>query len=220
MVLSKKIIAFDFDGTLVDSISDVQMAINSAVEKMGYNAFDDHTMNYLVGPDLETSMTKMINCSLFKFSDFEKLFSQFYEQQMVSTTTLYDGVVKTLDWLKGAGKRCIVYTNKPSDQAVKICKTLGIFDYFSDIIGPDTYNIAKPNPLGLKRIMEKYNVDPSDLIMIGDTEIDIQVAKNVNVDVLAVTYGYRYYDDLSKEKPTGFLNSLTDLINHKRIELN
>ena len=208
----KKLIVFDFDGTLVDSIIDVKHSINSAIVDMGYPAFDDIKIGYLIGPDLETSLCKMMGDDTFDFARFEVLFGNHYNSIMTQSTTLYPGVVSLLTQLTRQGLTCAVFTNKPQAQAEKMAKTFNIHHFFSDIIGPDTFDSPKPNPLGLTKLMEKYEVSPSEVLMIGDTEIDIRTAKAADVDVYAVTYGYRSMEELKEEEPTGFITSLADCV--------
>ena len=116
----KKLVVFDFDGTLVDSIIDVKYSINAAIVDMGYSAFDDIEINYLIGPDLKTSLSQMINDKAFNFTRFEELFCQHYDSMMTTHTQCYPGVKLLLTHLTQQGYRCAVFTNKPQAQAEKL----------------------------------------------------------------------------------------------------
>jgi len=212
MLGNKKLIVFDFDGTLINSHEDVKVSINKALHDMGYPTLSNDRINQLIGPDLEQALANVIDDTLFDFKQFEILFVHYYDQLMVSSTALYPGVKQTLTWLQDQAKQLAILTNKPANQAIKIAKELQIDSFFCDIVGPDTFNSAKPNPTGLLSLIKKSNMDVSQVLFIGDTEVDIQTGNAANVDVLAVTYGYRTINQLNSEKPIGFLHSITDLI--------
>ena len=104
-------------------------------------------------------------------------------------------------------------TNKPSNQSIDILKYFEIDTFFNRIIGPDTFNLAKPNPIGISKIQQESRCTLDEIIFIGDTEIDIQTAHNANVTSVAVTYGYRDSLFLKQENPSYVISNLLELFN-------
>lgn len=215
MLDDKQVFVFDLDGTLIDSMQDVMIALNDALEICGFNRLDNLSVKALIGPDLRDLLADTINDNSFDFDVFEKEFVRLYKDQKFSTTTLYPEVVETLSKLVQKNKKVYVLTNKPSYQSIDILKHLNIDKFIDKIIGPDTYNLAKPNPIGISKIQEETQCELIDMVFIGDTEIDIQTAKNANITSVAVSYGYRDSVLLENEKPTYIISSLSDLFTLK-----
>ncbi len=217
----KRCIVFDLDGTLIDSIKDVEYCINLALTTMGLPPLNKAAIQTLIGPDLEEQLGKVVNNEAFKFSEFIAHYVSFYTQNSVRTTTLYPHVSRVLSDIKSHGCYCYILTNKPQDQAEVILKHLGIHHYFSKIMGVDTYAKPKPSPYALHQLQDEYGFNQKEMIMIGDTEVDIKTAHAANIESIGVTYGYRTQNELKKEAPTALIDNLSSLLKtvsfHKRV---
>ncbi len=216
MLFHKNIFIFDLDGTLINSIQDVRDSINLALKRYGFKPLSWTAIKSLVGPDLKGTITQHVNDKRFEFELFEKEFVKIYKQKKCETTELYPGVLDTLKYLYEKNKIIYVLTNKPENQSTDIINLLGISKYIKKIIGPDTYKSPKPNPIGVYKIKESQNCNDEDMILIGDTEVDIETAKNANITSIAVTYGYRSKTELSQMQPDYFIENIKEIVSLTR----
>lgn len=212
MINQKKLFIFDLDGTLIDSFIDVHNAMNQALNDCGFSSLNRDEIRQLIGPDLQFSMSNKINSSSFNYDDFIKKYRDYYVDSSTTHTRLYNKVEWVLNSLKDQDKQLAVLTNKSEDQAKLILSKLNIIHYFSFVAGPDTYNVAKPDPKGISNLCSHLNVPILDSVFIGDTEIDLLTATNVDMTSVAVTYGYRTRAELLNYSPSFIIDSLDDLL--------
>tara|TARA_B100000427_G_scaffold329735_1_gene347396 strand:- start:6165 stop:6842 length:678 start_codon:yes stop_codon:yes gene_type:complete len=210
IINDKDTFIFDLDGTLIDSFHDVKNAINQALIQLNFKPLENIAIKTLIGPNLGDPLTKLINNPKFNFKEFEPIFSHYYTQKKTNNTCLYPGVKTTLKTLANKNKNLFILTNKPAYQAIQICKQLTISQYMLEIIGPDTYE-PKPSPKAIHNITNNYNLDTEKIVMIGDTEIDIQTAKAAKITSIAVTYGYRSKHELLSENPNHIIDTLNEI---------
>ena len=212
MIIKKKnVFVFDLDGTLIDSLEDVMRSLNKALELCGFKPLDNLSIKALVGPDLKEHLSLKVNDPRFDFDEFEKVFVDIYRDEKFFSTKLYPEVVETLEKLSSENKKIYVLTNKPSYQSIDLLRYFKIDHFFVEVIGPDTFNLAKPNPIGISKIQQREQCSLDDIVFIGDTEIDIQTAKNANITSIAVTYGYRDEFFLEEVGPNYMISCLSGL---------
>jgi len=138
---------------------------------------------------------------------FDKFYGESHEQ-----STAYEGVASTLAALHGAGVLLAVLTNKPDIFVRPILQQHGIEQYFVDIIGADTFEgHRKPDPHALLWLMEKHSLQPSELVMVGDSRNDILAAKAAGCLSVGVTYGYNYGLPIADSEPDRVLSQFSKL---------
>jgi len=192
--MSIKLIIFDLDGTLVDSIVDLTHALNYATKPLGIRERSVDEMRDLVG----TGISIVIDKVLAEKGEFkEKVLARFldyYWQNLVAYTTLYPGVEETLKSLEGYKKA--VVTNKREKFAKKGLEELGMKKYFDAILGSDSVGKKKPSPEPILHLLKMFNLNHEDALMVGDSEIDMAAGKGAGVRTVGVTYGYRGKESL------------------------
>jgi phosphoglycolate phosphatase len=197
-----RLIVFDLDGTLIDSARDLCNAVNAALEHMGRPHLDDHIIASFVGNGAPMLVRRILavenGVSPDEVHDEElatayDLFLGYYRKHMLENTRTYDGVLDSLAALRtapdGAARKLAVLTNKPVRPARRICESLGM-DCFFRIYGGDSFPIKKPDPMGLRGIMEEAGAAPHQTLMIGDSKVDVLTARNAGAWSLGCQFGF------------------------------
>ena len=145
-----------------------------------------------------------------------KFFLAHYEEHKLDSTHAYPGVAEALEELRELPMA--VLTNKPVRVSRKILEGLGLARYFRAVYGGNSFETKKPDPLGAKKILEELSAAPAHALMVGDSEVDVQTARNAGTLAAAVNYGFGTHDRAAYPADI-YLDRLTDLItlleNHK-----
>jgi phosphoglycolate phosphatase len=202
-VESLKLLVFDLDGTLIDSARDLCNSVNAALEHMGRPHLPDEIIASFVGNGaamlVRRSLAVENNVAPDEVHDEElatayTFFLTHYREHKLDFTYAYEGVLDSLPQLRhgsnGATRKMAVLTNKPVRPARAICEGLGINSFFFRIDGGDSFPLKKPDPLGLRTIMQEAGVLPEETIMVGDSKVDVQTARNVGAWSLGCQFGF------------------------------
>jgi phosphoglycolate phosphatase len=201
-VESIKLLAFDLDGTLIDSAQDLCNSVNSALEHMDRPRLPDEVIAGFVGNGAPLLMRRALakedgilpdQVTEYEFKTAYAFFIQHYREHNLDFTLPYPGTVEALSALRnelGAPPRTFaVLTNKPVRPARAICEGLGIAPYFLHIYGGDSFPAKKPDPMGLISLMEETGARPEETVMIGDSQVDVQTARNAGAWSIGCTFG-------------------------------
>lgn len=213
--MKKKLLIFDLDGTLINTLEDLNKATNVGLEKYGYPLRSlEETQN-----DIGNGVKKLIERSIPGGKDnldYLEVFNEFrsyYLTHYFEYTKPYKNTQETLSFLKNKGYKLAVVSNKFDEGAKKLVTTFfpNIFDAIQGSI--DTLNY-KPYPDLVNKVLNELNIDNNDALYIGDTEVDYQTAINSNIDVILVTYGYRKKEQLLEKikNPPILINDISGLI--------
>lgn len=216
---SKKLIIFDMDGTLIDSVPDLALSVNLTLEKLNLNTFPIDTIKHWVGNGANILIARALsgdinidkNLSQAKIDDTLSIFLDIYRDNLTTTTKIYPNVKETLEVLEDRYILAIS-TNKPEEFVKPILEGMGIFEYFDCVVGASDKFAKKPSPESLEYICNRYDVDITDAVMIGDSKNDILSAKNANIEIIAVTYGYNHDEDISMYKPDIIIDDFKDIL--------
>lgn len=186
-----QVVIFDLDGTLVDSSIDICYAINYALEGLNVPAVTVPMTISLIGEGITRLFEKIIEVHHIP-SDKEPLIIRFldhYSAHLADNTTVYPGVMDTLDALNGCPK--VVISNKREDFSATLLELLGMRKYFDLIVGSDTTPEKKPSPVPIRYVLSRFGIRPEEAVIIGDSTFDIEAGKAAGIRTIAVTYGYR-----------------------------
>ncbi len=201
---------FDLDGTILDSIKDITLAVNNALKEFGKPPLKPKEVKKYVG----YGGRKLIE-SIFKEPDIVdkalETFRKYYSENPCVHSKLFPYTKQIFRALKKDNKAIVILTNKYENISKDIVKTLGLDNYVDMILGADTFNRRKPDPYGIIYVIESFKLEKQDVILIGDTEVDIQTAKNAGIKSVFIKGGY--INDIKKAlsfKPDFVFCSLKD----------
>ena len=211
----KDTIIFDLDGTLINSLEDLKVSVNYALYGFKYPKQTLEMVRNNVGNGVE----KLIERSLpngKKNPNFEvclSIFKEHYAKHMDVNTKPYPHILETLATLKTKGYKLAVVSNK-FDAAVKpLCKKY--FKTLIDVaIGQEKDTKKKPAPDTVYIALDELDSKAENAVFIGDSEVDIQTAKNANMDCISVSWGYKTKEFLEQNGASIIIDTPFELLNY------
>jgi phosphoglycolate phosphatase len=186
-----RLLVFDLDGTLVDSVRDLAVAANEAIAEVapGSPVVPLEAVVSYVGEGARILVERCLRHAGLGLEPEAVLpvFFETYARHLLDTTALYPGVAAALDTLSGA--TLAVLTNKPGDFSRTILEGLGVAARFARVWGYGDVPARKPDPSGLLRLVEELGATPAETWMIGDSAIDMRTARAAGVRACGVTWG-------------------------------
>ncbi|MDT8896428.1 phosphoglycolate phosphatase [Halomonas sp. I1] len=213
-----RLVAFDLDGTLVDSVPDLAAAVDDALRDLDMPVAGEARVRDWVGNGSMVLIERALRDALGRDADAERCreaherFLVHYAQRPCRSTRLYPGVREALEALRGAGVVQVLVTNKPEAFIAPILAHFELTGHFSLCLGGDSLPRRKPDPLPLTHAAECFAVPPSDCLMIGDSRHDIAAGRAAGFRTLAVPYGYNHGEPVAASGPDGVVESLKELV--------
>jgi len=188
-------IAFDLDGTLVDSAPDILIAANRFLDEQGCEPLPAATLKSFIGNGIKKLAERVARARDLDPQDDARHAArvlELYEAAPTATSKLYPNVMETLTHLSDLGHRLAVCTNKPEATTHVMLQAFGIAHFFDTVIGGDTLPVNKPDPAPLLAALA--DADHHLRLMVGDSEVDAQTAVNAGVPFFLFTEGYHRGD--------------------------
>lgn len=217
--MSIRAVIFDLDGTLLDTLDDLTDAIDYALNKLDRASLSRECVRRFVG----NGVPKLIERALAftagdggaaqeskRFDECLKLFTEYYDVHNADKTKPYDGAVEMLRAVKSRGIRTAIVTNKYDGAAQALKKRF--FDSVDAVVGAMDGVRPKPAPDGVNKALGILGEPASRAIYVGDGETDIATARNCDMPVVAVTWGFRARDVLEGLRPDYIIDSPDELI--------
>ncbi|MBQ2645618.1 HAD-IA family hydrolase [bacterium] len=185
-------IIFDLDGTLLNTLDDLQDATNFALRECGYPERTYDEIKSFVGNGVEKLIRRAVpkNTTEDRIQECLAIFKIYYFHNSQNNTKPYDGIITLLKNLKRKGFKIAVLSNKFDKAVKKLCA-----DYFWGLIdiavGESSETKQKPFPDGVFKVIEYLNSDIKRAVLIGDSEVDIETAKNAGIYSIGVLWGFR-----------------------------
>jgi phosphoglycolate phosphatase len=206
-----KLIIFDLDGTLVDSGEDIARSVNELLKRSERPALSHDRIRSYVG----NGVRKLLERSLEETSDpvlerAEALYLSIYRRRLLETTRPYPGVVPALEALHRE-RPLAVLTNKPVRESLAILEGLDLRRYFRAVYGGDSFARKKPDPMGVQFLREETEASAHETLLVGDSTIDLETARNAGIRSCIVSYGMGPWNP-STESPDLTVADLRELL--------
>lgn len=192
-IVRMNLVIFDLDGTLIDSSLDLANSVNAARAHMGLAPIENETVYSYVGNGAPVLIRKVLGP---EYSDEDvqralEYFLAYYREHMLDNTVLYPGVLAVLDRFRDAGVSMAVLTNKPVRFSQGIIDGLGLSAHFRRVYGGNSFDQKKPHPVGIETLMNEAGSARENTVMVGDSSVDVQTARNARVTACGVTWGFQ-----------------------------
>ena len=198
--MSRFLLVFDLDGTLVDSAPDLHAALNQMLRERGRPALPLPQVKRMIGDGVPALVARALAASGADPADAAGALPRFLELYEANATRLsrpYPKVLETLTSLRQRGYRTSICTNKPQRATIAVVEGLGLGELFDGIAGGDRFPVRKPDPGHLLGLIGELDGRIEASAMIGDSENDAAVARAAGVPLVLMRYGYARVDPAS-----------------------
>lgn len=213
-----RLVMFDLDGTLVDSVPDLATAVDRMLTELGRQPAGVELVRTWVGNGARVLVRRALAGSIehaavsdaetdVALARFLDIYADCHE-----LITLYPGVHELLEALSTAAVELAVVTNKPERFVAPLLEQVGLGGYFRWIIGGDTLPQQKPDPAALLQVMHLAGVTAAQSLFIGDSRSDVLAARAAGVPCVAVSYGYNHGRPIAEEEPQLVVDSMAELL--------
>jgi len=208
-------IAFDLDGTLIDTAPDLIDTLNVTLTREGLRTVGFEDARPMIGGGARVMIERALATEGIQTTkpDVDRMFKEFidhYADHIADRSRPFPFLENTLDQLAADGHRLAVCTNKLEWLAVKLLKALKLDQHFACICGQDTFKVMKPDPQILLGTIKRAGGNPKRTVMVGDSGADIRTARAASVPVIAVDFGYTEVP-IETLHPDKIINSYADL---------
>ena len=213
----KKLVIFDLDGTLLDTIADLADAANYALKQLGHPTHPVDTIRTYVGNGINKLLERALPENERNEENVMQMRSHFvpyYDMHNADLSAPYPGIATLLEALQAKEVRIAVASNKYQAATEKLVKHYFPTIRFVEVLGQREGIPVKPNPSIVSDILTKANVSPEETLYVGDSGVDMQTAINAGVDAVGVTWGFRPRAELETFSPKGIIEKAEELQNY------
>lgn len=232
---SIRAVAFDLDGTLVDSAPGLARAVDMALYALELPQAGEARVITWIGNGADVLMERALSWARQERATqraasgkpdvdsadipqdeqsrvLRKLFDRYYAESVDEGSSLFPDVAETLDALHAAGIPLALVTNKPTPFVAPLLEALDLTNYFSVVIGGDDVEHKKPHPEPLLLVAKKLGITPAELLFVGDSRNDILAAQAAGAVSVGLTYGYNYGEAIALSKPDWVRDRFSDIL--------
>jgi phosphoglycolate phosphatase len=183
-------VAFDLDGTLIDSRADLATAVNHVLRELALDEIIPETLYGYVGEGARVLVERALGPARRDLVPRAlDLFMSWYGAHLLDRTRPYPGVVDALEALRARQVALSVLTNKPEGMSRTIVEGLGLEPFFLAVVGGDSLPVRKPDPAGLEQLRARTATARERMLLVGDSGIDVATARAAGVPFCGVTWG-------------------------------
>ncbi len=202
---------FDLDGTLIDSKMDLVQSVNAMLRRTGRAELPAERISIYVGHGAPQLIASVLGPGANEEQRREAyaIFLTHYQEHKLDQTRPYPGVMEALHAL--AGYPMAILTNKPAKLSVEILERLKLAQFFRAVYGGDSLGTKKPDPGGALAILKGFGVSPAESAMVGDSDVDVQTARNAGMLAVGVSYGFGRHDR-EKQPADVYVDDLREIL--------
>jgi phosphoglycolate phosphatase len=205
-------IIFDWDGTLCDSVGHIVRGVQSAAQEMALPVPSDEAAANIIGLGLPQAMAVLFpDVPEPRRLELIEGYSRHYIANEEDPPALFPGALETLEMLKSNGREVAVATGKSRRGLDRILDKLGLTGFFHATRCADETR-SKPDPLMIQQIIVERGVAPGQVVMVGDTEYDLEMATNAGVASVGVSFGVHSVERLEAHRPVAIVDTLPQLL--------
>ncbi|MFX0080345.1 MAG: HAD family hydrolase [Candidatus Hodarchaeota archaeon] len=205
-------IIFDFDFTLADSSKGVLECINYALQEIGFKKFPAKEINKTIGLTLEHTLINLVGEQhRDKAEKFKHFFIKKADEVMADLTILFSETPAVIQFLFEKGIKLGIVSTKFRYRIEAILSRENLLNFFEVIIGGEDISTLKPNPYGLLLAANKLNLQPSEVIYVGDSIIDAETANRAGISFIAALSGVATRDTFSQLQVKDFINNISEI---------
>uniref|UniRef100_UPI0036D9308D phosphoglycolate phosphatase n=1 Tax=Photorhabdus sp. RM322S TaxID=3342825 RepID=UPI0036D9308D len=210
-------IAFDLDGTLVDSAGGLADALDQALLAKGFPAPGKERVAVWIGNGADIMVERALTWARVELTtqlhqETRELFDHFYKTTVTTGSQLFPEVKVTLAELAKHNLPMGIITNKPTPFIAPLLDSFGISEYFSLVLGGDDVKKKKPHPAPVYLTMGTFGLRKEELLFVGDSRNDILAAQTAGCPCIGLTYGYNYGESIELSNPDCILTNFSDLL--------
>lgn len=209
----KRLIVYDLDGTLVDTLEDITASANRMLEHLGLPPIPASEVRGYVGRGIRELVQRCLGTE--DEGGLERglrLYREHYGRHLLDRSRLYPGARETLERFQRLGRAQAVITNKPDPYSTQILTGLGVAGCFTAIIAGDGAYPKKPDPSSLHALMKQQGAAAGETVFIGDSPVDIETGRRAGVATVAVTHGLADVHELAQAAPDATVAGFTELV--------
>jgi phosphoglycolate phosphatase len=191
---------FDFDGTLADSLPGIHASWAITFTRLGLTPPTYDAVRRAIGPTRDEYLRMLLGDNAPRFQEEAlKIFKEVYKKDTIFQTVLYDGIKELIAELNKRGMKLAIASNKPLKQLITLADYLfGKDSPFFPVLGPESVAKGKPEPDMFLACAEAWKIDPSNVVVVGDTPLDMEAGKRAGMRRISVRWGYGDNDALDR----------------------
>ncbi len=214
---NKKLVVFDLDGTLVDSVPDLAFCVDEMLKLMDLPPAGEAKVRQWVGNGVERLVKRALLGRMDGEPDadlFDRalpIFLELYGENISRRSCLFPGVEQGLSWLAEHKINLACVTNKAQRYTIPLLKELGIYERFAIVLSGDSLSEKKPSAMPLLHAAEHCGIAKENCLMVGDSISDVRAARAAGFPVICLSYGYNHGQDIRTAEPDAVIDSLAEL---------
>nr|VFK38808.1 MAG: phosphoglycolate phosphatase [Candidatus Kentron sp. SD]VFK43557.1 MAG: phosphoglycolate phosphatase [Candidatus Kentron sp. SD]VFK79935.1 MAG: phosphoglycolate phosphatase [Candidatus Kentron sp. SD] len=212
-----KLVVFDLDGTLVDSVPDIAKSTDEMLLRVGMKPYGEVRIREWIGNGMERLVRRALTGKMdgepedALFARAYPIFLQRHDLHNGERSIVYPGVWEALDFFARQGIPMGCVTNKHTRFTGALLRRVGLYEKFGMILSGNSLSRKKPDPMPLLHVSDHFEVTPADSLLVGDSISDVKAARAAGFWVICVTYGYNHGRDIRDAEPDAALDSLEEL---------